>query len=119
MVANAIVIRGFLTQEETAYAAGFFDGEGHTRMTYFMTNTGPATSLRVLIGQKSLPVLEWHKMCYGGTICYSAKKGFWTWNLSGNRAEAFLERIRLHLKVKVDQVDETLSMWYSRRRQTW
>jgi hypothetical protein len=118
-------VRGFQSDTDAAYAAGFFDGEGHVNFRKNRNKNGKIyTMLHVNIGQTSFPVLDWLKEYFGGSIYqYDAGTGtegskrtktFWQWSIVGTRAKLFLKQIRPFLKVKHDQVDERLSVWENR-----
>lgn len=109
-------VKQFQTQEDCAYAAGFFDGEGHIGIRM----NGPYKSLHISIGQTSLPVLEWFQEFYGGNI-YEYKNGtrggskpFWQWSIVGTRARIFVKQIRPFLRVKHDQADTAVRKWEER-----
>jgi hypothetical protein len=98
------------TQEELAYFAGFFDGEGcvgiyikkrkqwkhpHHRLDVYITNTHPGP-LRKLMS------------LFGGEIHVHVKqqphhKTAWRWNLQSRKAEEFLQQILPFLIVKKDE----------------
>lgn len=109
-------VRQFQTQEDCAYAAGFFDGEGHANVR----DNGGYKALHISIGQTSLPVLEWFREFYGGNIyeykreAQSTLKPFWQWSIVGTRAKLFIKQVRPFLKVKVEQVDKALTNWERR-----
>ncbi len=101
----------FSTDIERAYAAGFFDGEGHAN---FRSN-GRDGSFRIVhaqIGQNTREILEWFQKYYGGGI-YTYKsgkhKGAHQWSIVGTRACVFLMDIRPFLTVKRTQVDPIIA----------
>lgn len=106
-----------MTEIETAYIAGFFDGEGWATM-------GLARSgfyIRVGIGQASLPVLEWIKEKAGGRLTigiqptnHLSRKPMHRWEASGTQAYNFMQCIRPFLKVKLKEVDMVMNAFVNR-----
>jgi hypothetical protein len=89
--------------EELAYFAGLFDGEGcvgfaRVRSSYFV---------RVLVVNTNREVLEYLQECFGGDIkAHRRKSGWkqsWQWRLSWSAAINFLELIEPWLRIKENQ----------------
>lgn len=86
---------------ETAWAAGFFDGEGcvqayqrnyilETKLTIFSNDPRP---LRRLVTS------------FGGTIKSDYRGVGWWWTISGKDSEIFAQAILRHTSVKYDQLE--------------
>lgn len=119
---NPELIKGFQSDIDCAYAAGFFDGEGHINVRI---NTGSNKkkykALHVNIGQSTIEVLEWLQHYYGGNIYHypagknkHRKNDFWQWSIVGTRAWKFVQQIKPHLKVKQEQVRNAVIEWETR-----
>lgn len=112
-----------VTTEEVAYAAGFFDGEGHICIAYNPLNKCvnrygkvyfyERFQLYVSVGQKDKTPLVWLKDKFGGHLhhksqrrSYDKKQYFiWTWMLNSAKAIEFLKLIRPFLIVKAKEAD--------------
>lgn len=105
-------VRQFETPEQIAYAAGFFDGEGHAGWRLNKVGEKHYGIAHVSIAQCSLPVLEWFQTYYGGSIyAYEPKGGSkqaWQWSIVGTRVVLFLEQLQPYLQVKQEQVANVL-----------
>lgn len=83
---------------DTAYLAGFFDGEGCVSCTIY-------GSLSVSVGQhaNSSAVLLRFQRRFGGNIAYKQTRNMAYWNISGSSAARFLEAVLPFLVVKRKQ----------------
>lgn len=112
------------TPEILAYAAGFFDGEGCVNFAVSRYRRhgelrGKAISLRVMIGNTDLEVLQWFVATFGGRIDkkprHSSKNArpCWVWSATFKEALPFLQAIRPYSRVKSSQIDLVLefSAW--------
>ena len=90
---------------DVAWAAGFFDGEGHVRISA-PTPGKPRYSLAVIIGQVDPRPLIHLRDLFGGAIMSNGPRRrpthspAWRWVLSGPAAGRFLAMVRPHLRVK-------------------
>lgn len=95
-------ITGFTSELDRAYAAGFFDGEGHVNFRPY---------IHVQIGQKDDRPLKWLQSAFEGNIYVyknEQNKGFSQWSIVGTRAQVFLMQIQPYLRVKDLQVKNAL-----------
>lgn len=101
-------------EEDKAYAAGFFDGEGSVGISY---NRGTNFQLRVRIPQKykSFP-LHFIKDRWAGNVRKRDKGTCLSWQASCRMALIFLYDVRPYLKVKKEQVE--LAIRFSELKQT-
>lgn len=97
---------------ELAYAAGFFDGEGHIRI--YNHKSEDRFILSTEVTQATPTIIEWFKEKFGGRINYreygqSYDKTVivrkWTWVCNSTRSALFLMKIRPYLSVKAEQAD--------------
>lgn len=103
------------SQVSLAYAAGFFDGEGHISISYHKANPqGHAKSkyarygLAASVSQVHPDVIDWFKQEFGGhTMFCSGKRSYdtgrytrWEWKVGARSAADFLKAIYPHLVVK-------------------
>lgn len=92
------------------YAAGLFDGEGYVRISSRKSKTGEI--MQVVAGVAMTDpegILLMHSL-FGGSLHTQNRtranhKPLHTWVVSSKKANAFLRKIRPHLRVKVAQVD--------------
>ena len=106
---KAVTFKGFDSPEDIAYAAGFFDGEGHCNTRIQKANNGKEyTIIHVSIGQNTPEVLEWFISFWGGNLYTYKTKGAHQWTIVGTRATAFLNQILPYCKVKTAQIQETM-----------
>lgn len=96
-----------MTEEDKAYLAGFFDGEG-----WATTGESNGFYIRVAIGQTHLEVLVWIQAIFGGRLSQNlqpdnhlSKKPMHRWEISGQAAYEVLKIIRPYLKVKAVVAD--------------
>lgn len=92
------------SNEDSAWAAGFFDGEGHIGIT---KNTSARTfNLTLSVTQKRREPLDKIIGLFGGS-CYLAHHNgqpkFWRWHLSGRKAATVLVFLLPYLIVKRQQ----------------
>ena len=113
------------SEVEKAYAAGFFDGEGHICISYTSGNPKslkskyPRYSMKVQVGQASRGPVEWLQRIFGGTAVkkkmykssYNDRYIYprWDWTLSTNQAADFLRQIIPYLTLKKEEAEIALS----------
>ena len=104
-----------VTEQELAYVAGFFDGEGwvgisvrdsHKAYKYYV--------LDMTITNTNLEILEWIQECFGGYIVDKPKREVHhrqghVWKTSANNALEFLSLIKPFVRVKRVQVSMALT----------
>lgn len=98
---------------DMAYAAGFFDGEGHVRCD--MIRGYP--HLMVTIAQNDRQPLEWLQILFGGHIRLQHVKktgNCHNWNVNTTDAQYFLEAVIPFLMVKKAEAEEALAKWLER-----
>lgn len=113
-----------LGAEQLAYAAGFFDGEGSCAAYLGAGYNGKGLIYKTSITNTHLPVLEWHKECFGGGILHRTKrqahhKDAWDWQLTTLKAYLYLEAIFPYLQVKKENVAYMLQIWENRSDKEW
>jgi hypothetical protein len=97
-----------MRQELVAYAAGFFDGEGHIRVSRH-SNRG-SYMLQISAVQATECPLPIFVELFGGTVSCRASlyrgrpKRLWTWQVSSKSAEAALIEMQPYLRAKADEV---------------
>jgi hypothetical protein len=102
-----------ITPEESAYIAGFIDGEGslqiqcrlHRNIVNEKENTWLGYSIFLDVGQTQIEILEYLKdVCESGCIHkknqYGNRKQAWCFRLAGKNAQELIGQIRPYLKVK-------------------
>lgn len=114
---NAIMA---VTEEEKAYIAGFFDGEGHVNVSNVDGAKGFRLACKVAISQKRPAVLQWLHTVFGGSLYKETKKtsnitgyvpkgGNWVWSLHGKFGpRIFLKLIVPYIRVKKEEVETAL-----------
>ncbi len=96
------------TSEELAYAAGFFDGEGHIRIVQHSKKTR-CTMLQVSVTQATEKPLDQFVRAFGGTLhrrmvgYKGIKKVRYDWQSSNGVAERFLRAVLPFLRNKADE----------------
>lgn len=96
------------TPEDLAYAAGFFDGEGHIRIQKHSTRCR-SMMLQVSICQATSAPLDWFQETFGGTlkrrlVKYKGnRKVRYDWQASSGVAEKFLRDTLPYLRNKSDE----------------
>jgi hypothetical protein len=88
-----------------AWAAGFFDGEGHIQVNAHVNKTG---ELRLIVGQVVKEPLDLLQKLYGGNIHYQVTKSdrwanIWRWQLQSRKAVEALRRMLPYMTVKNEQ----------------
>jgi hypothetical protein len=94
-----------MVEQDLAYAAGFFDGEGCACICKNL-------SVKVMVSQKLPEVLFWFKVNFGGNVHLQGKnQGAARWGLYNKKEllEFFL-KIRPYLKVKLIDTDFCIRM---------
>jgi hypothetical protein len=99
---------------ELAYAAGLFDGEGSISLTRHRSNRWP--SPQVAVASTDYEVLEWFRAHFGGNIVMkqpraSSHSVSYDWRLTDRRALEFLKLIRPYLVIerKIRRIDLLLN----------
>lgn len=120
-MAEVAPVRVVPTREDVAYAAGLFDGEGCVSIGVSGRNKQrPAYRVQVVVAMTDHNVLRWLQERWGGTI-YKQKRHAehhrpgWQWHLSEGEAIAFLEKLRLYLKIKGPATDNALPFLWLKR----
>jgi hypothetical protein len=107
-----------LSNEELAYIAGFFDGEGsitiHENFRPSPRGKSPNHTLQVSIGNTNSCVLEWVHSVFGGSLQFRPAtkpnhRDMTMWIIRSNGAARFLASVRPFLRMKGDQADVGLS----------
>lgn len=101
---------------DMAYAAGFFDGEGHVECR---KNQQGYRNIQAMIGQNEIAPLEWLKILFGGHIYHphgKKKSNAHQWVVNGYDAAKFFEAILPYLMVKEAEVKEALEDWVASKR---
>lgn len=98
---------------DLAYAAGFFDGEGHIRIQQHSARCR-TFMLQATATQATLFPLDWLQERFGGTVA-SRLQGYrgeqraqYTWQISSAGAERFLRLILPYMLVKRDEAEIAL-----------
>jgi hypothetical protein len=101
------------TEADWAYAAGFFDGEGHIRIQQHSTRCR-TMMLQVSLTQATQTPIDWFAEMFGGTwkarlVRYKdGPKTQYNWQASSAVAERFLRGVLAHLRCKRDEADLAL-----------
>ena len=119
-------IIGFEAAIDRAYAAGFFDADGHANLRW---NKSPNKNsdkrypmLHISIGQKDPAILDWHQRHFGGNIyMYDPARNkrptvFHQWSIVGTRAYVYYLQLRPYLRCKRKQLDDAATEWYRASR---
>lgn len=101
-----------MKQNDIAYLAGFFDGEGSV---YVSLNRGKYLRIEVSISQKHRAVLNWIVLNYGGKI-YQSEGHYPQWKVNGSNAVEFLLMVRPFLIEKAIDAEDVFRMWNVRHR---
>ena len=105
-----------LTNDEWAYLAGFFDGDGCVSIAKSQTTISPTYALTVIFTQADGPFLEyWQRRTGLGNVYERSLKsnrsprhpGF-QWRMSHKDSIKFLKKIFGHVALKKDQVQLAL-----------
>lgn len=120
---NPNEVTGFETVADRAYAAGFFDADGHANLRW---NKSPNKNsdkrypmLHISIGQKDPTILGWHQDHFGGNIyTYDPAKNkrpnvFHQWSIVGTRAYVYYLQLRPYLKGRLRQLEDAAVEWYN------
>lgn len=101
-----------------AWAAGFFDGEGHVQITrgYLKrADWGPYYHMLISATQLREEPLRELVALFGGTICLESR-GLYIWTCTTRNAAAALERMLPYLRVKREQALVALAFQARRKR---
>lgn len=113
-------MEGTVTNEDAAYLAGLFDGDGSVCILHFWRShdkTKPRThELYVNIANTNHEVMEWVKARIGvGTVhkkrCAGyagARKDIWYWEARCRSAETFLRIVQPFVRIKRAHIEEAL-----------
>jgi hypothetical protein len=101
-----------MRETDKAYAAGFFDGEGH--ISY--PKSSKAHHLQVVVAQVDRAPLDWLQLYFGGRVRFyhNARAGIHRWTLSTSQAASFLEAVLPYLIVKHNEAVGALIDWNGR-----
>jgi hypothetical protein len=95
------------SEQEVAYAAGFFDGEGSVSLCKYVEKQSKYPyhhRLRICIPNTDFAVIDWLAETFGGTSKTRKKRGNRkaqkVWTLNGPKASVFLQQVLPYLKVK-------------------
>lgn len=111
--------QGVISLLDDRYAAGIFDGEGYVRIAKWAkpNSIHVRYQLFVGIGMNFLPVIQALKDTYGGALSvnrHSARNPIhrdqFVWNVSSQKAAAFLRSVLPHLIVKRAEVELALQL---------
>ena len=103
--------RIIVSELNTAYVAGFMDGEGCVRIDKsFPTKRSTHYKLQVIIGNTDLKPLSKIQEKYGGRVDTRrhGKATLSYWTIYGDPATKFLEDIRPYAITKAEQIDVAL-----------
>lgn len=111
-----------MTDLETAYLAGLFDGEGNVGVHRCRATKNGRLYLRLVVKVTNTHrgCLDFARLAFGtGTIAedkrpdMTNRRPCYRWVIVGKTAERFLRAVRPHLIIKADQVDQVLSRRHS------
>jgi DNA-binding CsgD family transcriptional regulator len=106
------------TNEERAYFAGLFDGEG----TVIIAKTGKHLHPRISIANTYRPVIEEISRLWGGRAGLnhrknSARRKCWVWSASTREAESIIKCVLPYLKVKKLQAEFLLEFYETKSKE--
>jgi hypothetical protein len=101
------------SETDKAYAAGFFDGEGHITIAFMsrkLRTKGNVYTMRVGAAQNELGPLLWLRERWSGSVSATkrltgAGNQTFKWNLCSRKAAKFLRDVLPHLLVKRRRAD--------------
>ena len=97
-----------LIEQEKAYIAGFFDGEGCVEISRNHHRANPQLFLRIIVSNTYKPIIDWLYAIYGGTTHFRKQqanwRSCWHWRISARKAEIFLRDIYPYSKIKKEQI---------------
>ncbi len=100
-------------EQEVAYLAGLFDGEGSVSVNMYSQKPNYAGSLKVGISMTTPEPLRLCQRIFGGKVRLEKYRNHWKpcsrWRLHGDRAETFLRAVEPYLIVKKDKAALALS----------
>ncbi|SRR6266567_3758057 len=100
-----------MLETDKAYAAGFFDGEGHIEYRGYY-------NLQVIVTQVDRAPLDWFVILFGGYIRWNVSNkhhnGAHNWHANTQIGANFLEAVEPYLLVKRSEVIGTLEKWNNR-----
>lgn len=94
------------TNEQLAYAAGFFDGEGTVT---FLTREHGGGSISASIENTNKEIIDYFKYKFGGRIYFNSKaninwKNTYCWAVSGQECIDFLQLVKPWVTIKKEQI---------------
>jgi hypothetical protein len=110
-----------MLNEEIAYIAGFFDGEGYTGIVergWQNKNTTDRSRYyyaQVRVSNNDKKILEWIDSLFPGGKVYMQRKADpghtigWQWHLYGSGVDHFLQTILPYTKVKREEIENVLA----------
>jgi len=113
------------TKEELAYIAGFIDGEGYIGIKKYIRNSTktwcPMYSEKISVAGTCEPVIKSFDTIIKGYINFHkhsklSKRGYWSWEVTENKARLFLQMIYPYLKVKKLEADILLLLGKNKKK---
>lgn len=111
------------SDSDWAYAAGFFEGEGHVRIQNH-SRRSRCFHMQITAVQSTEEPIYWMQERFGGTVSRrlmnyrGTKRALFTWQASNRVAERFLRGIYKYCRVKVDEIDVALRFMGMKRDQS-
>lgn len=105
-----------VNEVDKAYAAGFFDGEGHVEIRKH-TQGVTALNFQASASQNDRQPLDWLRTLFGGKIYRphgNKRSNAYIWIVSGHSAYMFLDAILPYLMVKKEDAEEAIDRWVNR-----
>ena len=103
-----------MREVDKAYAAGFFDGEGHVRCDLIKGYPHLVASASQVDPQP----LDWLKTLFGGRVYRTGDRrrtqGVFNWQVNTTDAYMFLDAVLPYLMVKKADAEEAIKKWNER-----
>lgn len=104
------------SEVDKAYAAGFFDGEGHITIAFMSAKArtrGVTYTMRIGASQNDLAPLLWLRDRWGGSVSQVARRtavgnATYRWVLCSRKAAGFIRDVYPWLKVKARRAEVAL-----------
>lgn len=112
-----------ISESDWAYAAGFFDGEGHIRICAH-SKRSRCYQLGVSVVQATKEPVDWFAEKFGGTWSSRISKyrgtdrAVYSWQSSNRVAERFLRGVRPFIRTKCEELDLALKFMSLKRDQS-